>query len=794
MKVWSMKLSLFFMMVGVYVLCISTSAPATESLGAHGLIQCEMFLRDGRFNECVALASRIQNEDNPLNDELPLGICKIKAMIELEKYPEALAEIKQLQQLVKSKAGSVYEGEIHNLSGTLSLETRNYAEAEQYFNNAVKFARTTSNGQLLSKALNNFAILLLRQNRPQDALPLIKEGVSIAENPEYSNDAARLYITYANTLLDLGQPTSALRQIAIADEMHRKMPPSYYRAKGLLVIGDWYSQLDEEYPRESTGQGRQKAFIAYQNALETALMLNNLRITSYAAGNLGRIKELDSSYPDALKYTRMAMFYAQQGQYVDYLYLWQWQGARILKAQGSLDEAINLCRLAVETLQSIKCNLVQNEIRHFQKQVKPVYLDLADLLLAKASLQDNQQAGQETLAEVLKTIEFLRSDELRNYLRDSCAGVNRAELTSQRLADDHVAVIYYIAFRDRIVALLGTKSGFRRFTVSAPISEINASVKTFRELLRLNGNGYIQPSQKLYEWLIAPMDPYLKDVTTLVFVPDGSIRMIPMAALHDGKQFLIEKYSIALTQGLSITEGEGRLSYNDVDIFLGGISKAVNGFGEIPSVNQELDSIRQIYPGVILKDEAFTTSSINEQLKKTPYPVFHIASHGQFTGDFGNTFILAWDGKLTMDKLAEYVRMSQSRQRPLDLLTLSACSTAAGNEQASLGLAGVALKAGAKSAIASLWEVDDRDTADFFVSFYQLLKKEPTLSKAEALRKAQLLMLYDKDFHEPSTPIRGGDPTTKTSTPTGNTEPTDTPVSYSNPYYWAPFVLTGNWL
>lgn len=791
---WNIKLSLFFIIVGVYILTISTVASASESIRANGIMQCDTLLREGKFYECIAIADRKPKEDSSLNDELSLGICKTKAMIEMERYLEALAEIKQLQWLAKTKAGSAYEGEIHNLSGTLSLESGNNAEAEYHFNNAVKFARSTNKEQLLAKVLNNFAILHLRQSRPQDALPLIKEGVSIAENPAYRDDTARFYVTYANTLLDLGQTASALQQINIADEMHRKMPPSYYRAKGLLVIGGWYAQLDEEYPEESAGKGRQKAFVAYQNALETALVLNNQRISCYAAGNLGRIKELDSSYSDALKYTRMAMFFAQQGQYENLLYLWQWQVARILKAQGSLDEAISSGRLAVETLQSIKCNLVQNGITYFQKQVKPVYLELADLLLAKASLQDNHQTVQKTLAEVLKTIELLRSDELRNYLRDSCAGVIRSELTSPKLAADRVAVVYYIAFQDRIEAIFNTKSGLRHFIVSAPISDINSTVKTFRELLKKNNTGYITPSKRLYEWLIAPMDPYLKDVTTLVFVPDGSIRMIPMAALHDGKQFLIEKHAIALTQGLSITEGEGRLSYNDVDILLSGISKSVNGFGEIPFVNQELDHIHQLYPGVILKDEAFTTSSINIQLKKTPYPVLHIASHGQFTGDFSDTFILAWDGKLTMDKLAEYVKMSQSRQRPLDLLTLSACSTAAGNEQASLGLAGVALKAGAKSAIASLWEVDDRATAVFFVSFYQILKKELSLSKAEALRKAQMLMLYDKGLHESSVPVRGGDSTKRAPTPVGDTESPDTPVSYSNPFYWAPFVLTGNWL
>jgi CHAT domain-containing protein len=152
----------------------------------------------------------------------------------------------------------------------------------------------------------------------------------------------------------------------------------------------------------------------------------------------------------------------------------------------------------------------------------------------------------------------------------------------------------------------------------------------------------------------------------------------------------------------------------------------------------------------------------NQQIENTPYEIVHIASHGQFDRNPKNTFLLTYDDKLTLDKLHSLLSFSQIRKNSVELLTLSACQTAVGDERAALGLAGVAIKAGAKSAIASLWFVDDDSTSRLIVEFYRNLRNQPQWSRAQALQQAQQ---------------------TLAATP-----------AYRHPAYWSPFLLIGNWL
>jgi CHAT domain-containing protein len=187
----------------------------------------------------------------------------------------------------------------------------------------------------------------------------------------------------------------------------------------------------------------------------------------------------------------------------------------------------------------------------------------------------------------------------------------------------------------------------------------------------------------------------------------------------------------------------------------------VQGFSELPNVAAELQAVGQLYRGKVLKDQEYVVDKVEAELGLAPYSVVHIASHGQFESDVRQTFLLAYDGKLTMDGLEKLISPSRYRDQPISLLTLSACQTAAGDDRAALGLAGVAVKAGASSALASLWFINDQSASMLVAEFYTQLR-QPGMSKADALRNAQLRMLADKRFSHPS--------------------------------YWSPFLLIGNWL
>jgi CHAT domain-containing protein len=266
----------------------------------------------------------------------------------------------------------------------------------------------------------------------------------------------------------------------------------------------------------------------------------------------------------------------------------------------------------------------------------------------------------------------------------------------------------------------------------------------------------------LYDWLLRPLEADLtaSRIDTLVFVPDGPLRTIPMAALHDGKQYLIEKYALAITPGLSLTDPRP-IDRAHAKMLTVGVSEAVQGFPPLPNVAAELQLLRGFFKGTTLLDREFLVSALEKELKDEPFTIVHIASHAQFSSDAGKTFLLAFDGKLTMDRLAQFVGLLKFRDDPLELLTLSACETAEGDDRAALGLAGVAIKAGARSALATLWNINDPASAELVGEFYRGLQ-DPSISRATALRRAQLKML--------------GDP------------------RYDHPGFWSPFLLINNWL
>jgi CHAT domain-containing protein len=192
-----------------------------------------------------------------------------------------------------------------------------------------------------------------------------------------------------------------------------------------------------------------------------------------------------------------------------------------------------------------------------------------------------------------------------------------------------------------------------------------------------------------------------------------------------------------------------------------GLTEPVQGFPGLPYVSSELKAIQTLYGGQFLLNEQFRVSAMEKELKKEPFGIVHIASHGSFGGTVDKTFILAFDERFSMERFGEYVGLFRFRDEPLELLTLSACETAAGDEKAALGLAGVAVRAGARSAVATLWHVNDPASYELIVEFYKQLQK-PSVSRASALQAAQLKMMND--------------------------------LRYDHPGYWAPFLLINNWL
>ena len=196
---------------------------------------------------------------------------------------------------------------------------------------------------------------------------------------------------------------------------------------------------------------------------------------------------------------------------------------------------------------------------------------------------------------------------------------------------------------------------------------------------------------------------------------------------------------------------------------MAGLSEKRFNFSKLDYVESELQQIKsEVSDAKVLLNQEFTSNALEKQVQKKSYPIVHLATHGQFSSSLDETFLLAYDQPIKVNQLNQWLRnREENRPEAIELLVLSACETATGDKRAALGLAGVAIQAGARSTVASLWALNDASTAQLMSQFYQELKK-PGVSKAEALRNAQLTLLKQEE--------------------------------YTTPYFWAPYVLIGNWL
>ena len=385
------------------------------------------------------------------------------------------------------------------------------------------------------------------------------------------------------------------------------------------------------------------------------------------------------------------------------------------------------------------------------------------VVLRQAAARRGREDITPYLVEARETVELFKAAELRDYFRDDCVDTALAKSTRLDVVSQSAVVIYPILMPDRTELLVSLPTGLKSIVVPVGEERLTQEVRQFRRRLeKRTTREYLPHAQQLYDWLIRPLASDLADlkVDTLVFVPDGALRTIPMGALHDGKQFLISKYALGITPGLSLTDPRP-IPRDHVKVLALGVTQAVHGFPALPNVEPELAALRTLYPSTVLIDKDFVVPAVEKLLREERYTIVHIASHGEVSGDSEQSFVLAFDGKLSVDRLDQFIGLFKYRDDPLELLTLSACDTAEGDDRAALGLAGVAIKAGARSALATLWEVNDEVSARLVIDFYQELR-DPSVSRVGALRRAQLKLVEDP--------------------------------RYDHPGFWAPFLLINNWL
>lgn len=275
-------------------------------------------------------------------------------------------------------------------------------------------------------------------------------------------------------------------------------------------------------------------------------------------------------------------------------------------------------------------------------------------------------------------------------------------------------------------------------------------------------------------------------INTLVFILDAGLRSIPLAALNDGKQFLVEKYSIGLMPSIALTDTSYINIQNSKVLAMG--ASQFKEQNPLPSVPIELSLITdQLWKGQSYLNEGFTLKQLKEAHASNQFRIVHLATHANFEGGpLGNSYIQFWNDKLTLEQL----KGLGLDKPPIDLLVLSACRTALGNQESELGFAGAAVLANVKTVLGSLWEVNDEGTLALMTSFYEELKQYPI--KAEALRNAQLGLLRG-DVKVIQEGAKGAELLVGDKRlPLPPQLASLSAKQFTHPYYWSSFTLIGN--
>ncbi len=636
--------------------------------------------------------------------------------------------------------------------------------AERYLRESLQLASSRQDVARMAAALNDLGNLYSSQRKYAEATAAYSESAALAQKAGLRLLAARALSNAAGSLVQQDKTQEAETALQAASAAMRQAAPSHEAVLTRIRIALGFRDLQAR-GADATGRLLREASDGLNEAAAMADRLGDARGASFALGHLGGLYEGERRFDEALQLTRKAIFLAQRVGAPESLYRWQWQAARLLRQVATVEEAIASYRRAVHTLQSIRPEFATGyaPVGTFRDTVGRVYFELVDLLLQRAGSVDRPEAAALHLIEARDTVELFKLGELRDYFRDDCVDAALSAIKKLDAVSSTSAVIYPILLPDRTELLVSLPTGLKRFVLPVASESLTREIRQFRLALEnRTTREYLPHAQQLYRWLIGPLEVELaaNAIDTLVFVPDGALRTISMAALHDGERYLVQKYALAITPGLTLTDPRP-IDREGMKVLALGVTQAVQGFPPLPNVASELEMLRLLFDSTTLVDAAFSIPAFERELKQQSFTILHIASHGEFAQDVKDTFLLTFEDRLTMDRLNEVIGLLRFRKEPLELLTLSACDTAAGDDRAALGLAGIAIKAGARSALATLWSVNDVASAHLVEAFYHELK-EPTVSRAAALRRAQMKVLADP--------------------------------RYDHPGFWSPFLLINNWL
>ena len=748
-------------------------------------VQGRLQLAQGKTEAALTTWQQAANIYQQIGDDATLARNRINSAQALQAsgfYLQAHSTLMEVDKTLEKQPDSSLKATGLRSLGNVLRVVGNLKESREVLGKSLEVAKALRSNQATSEALFSLGNTARAQRDTKAALQYYQQAQGASAD---SNKRVQAQLNQLSLLIETKQFPNALALSSQIQPEISKLPPSrmavYAKinfAQSLMNLGSREWGIGSG--KDTTPHGRmggvppplptpQKIAQVLATAVQQAQSLLDLRAESYALGTLGELYEKSWQFSGAQEVTEKALSIAQSINASDIAYQWEWQLGRLLKNRGDIQGAIASYNVAYKTLQSLRTDLVaiNPDIQFsFRENVEPVYRELVELLLRTPEFRGVGGINPENLKHARDVIESLQLAELDNFFRSACLNAKQAIDPVVDTKDQLAAVIYPIILPKSLDVILKLPNQelryYKNLIAQDKLENIVADLR--KNLLDVSATVAVkQQSQQIYDWLIRPAEAELakSGIKTLVFVLDGSLRNLPMAALYDKQQqkYLVEKYAIALTPGLQLLDPKP-LQQVKLNVLTGGVGEERLGFPRLQNVPQELKQIRTEIPrSEELLNENFTEQNLQKQLQLAPFSVVHLATHGEFSSDPEKTFILTWDQLVKVKDFDTLLRLSgQSKSRAIELLVLSACKTAEGDSRAALGLAGVAVRAGARSTLATLWSVDDRYTAALMSEFYRQLKSG--VSKAEALRHAQLAVF----------------------------------ATQKNPYIWAPYVLLGNWL
>jgi len=658
----------------------------------------------------------------------------------------------------------------YNILGDLNTASSLLEKSMTYYKIALKNTKKLKQDIFTAAVLNNIANTLIVNNEFETGIQLYDKALLLLEKSDHDFKNSLKAKIHLNLTFILAKAGTYQDVIAAYENTYRHvklLPDNHEKGLNLIAISKVASQIQNFFP-DQNNTFSDNTLNLLLDAERIGEKIMDKKIISMASGFTGQYLETLNQVDDAIQKTRKAIFYADKQNDSEILYVWQWQLGRLFKKCHQIEKAITAFKNSISTLSKIRSELFSGsrmQTNIFETNVKPVYMGLAGLYLDQADHETDPQLKENKIILARNVMESLKNAELQDYFEDECVSKNQKKKPNMLLrTPEGVALLYPIALSDRLTILITLPDAIQRYSVDIQYTHLNKVVKQYRKQVQTRtSNEFLATSRKLYQWIIRPAEKALAEsnIHTLLVAPDGVLRLIPFSSLNDGSQFLVEKYAIATIPAINLTDTKKHVQKSK-NVLISGLSDAVQDFSALPSVQSELTDIKSIMNAKnMLFNKEYTLSKVTDELQTNDYNIVHFATHGIFGGTGKDSFLLTYESQLDMDNLETIMSLGKYRNHQVDLLTLSACQTALGDERAALGLAGVAVKAGVRSAVATLWYIDDEATSLAVRELYRQLKKE-NISKAMALQNAQKMLIAQP--------------------------------RYWHPVYWAPFLLIGSWI